>query len=123
MRPARAFTLVEVLISIVLILVPLLALISAQIYLSKAGAKDEMRVTAAHLAASRLGSIEQQLRTSFAASQAANRAPHASHPDFEIEVQEALTRPDLKRIEVFVYWDDPNGAQSYSAWTYFVDNP
>lgn len=121
MRRRGGFTILEVMIAVMLVVVPLLALVSVQIYMTGAGAQDEMRATASALAYSELNRIETTLKAQFSTNVARPAGPVAGNPDYTMTITENLVNPDLKEVRVTVTWSDEVGPHEYELWTYVVE--
>lgn len=117
----RAFTLAEVMVAMAIVVIPMMALLSAHIYSLRATVKDEYRVTATNIAYSELSRIEEVLRQDFTVDVSRARSPVTGFAGYEMEVTEALTRSDLKTPRVTVYWSDKQGPHQYELWTHIVE--
>lgn len=115
----RAFTLAEVLVAMAVLSIALLGTLSMQTFALSTQSKSTQRHTASLVASTVLSEVEQSLKEDFDTDTTRVRAASAT-PGFEVEVAEAVEDPDLKRVEVRVFWIDDQAAQSYRLWTRFI---
>jgi prepilin-type N-terminal cleavage/methylation domain-containing protein len=120
---SKGFTLTEVMVALAFLTIAIFGLVSSKIYAARAQQVTKERQAANVLAISELEAKERILRHDFTTKVALPRGPVPGNPDFEKEVLEsnAEGRADLRRVEVILYWEDKNGPQRHSLWTYFYD--
>lgn len=105
------FSLLEVMASILLLAVAVLALLGVLILNLRATSKPVERQTASLIAASALDLAEARLRADWTYNVDRGLAPHLYHPDFEFSLYATDDNAMLKRLTAEVRWDDANGAQ------------
>lgn len=114
----RAFTLAEVMAGLLFLTIAVFGLVGAYVFTLRAQTKSEKFETAARLARTSLNQVEAGLTANFDdASLARTRSPLAGEPGYELAV--ALTPqpdPDLKRVDLAIYWNDAQGPHDYSVW-------
>ncbi len=116
----RAFTLTEVMFCILLAVLGVLAFLSVVSYSLRARNKTSQRHEASVMATSFLNQAELDNWKDFSQSSARPRQPVPGHPGFEYAVTDQTEMPDLKRVDVLIYWQDKQGLQEYRLWTKFV---
>ncbi|MGE0492326.1 MAG: prepilin-type N-terminal cleavage/methylation domain-containing protein [Vulcanimicrobiota bacterium] len=112
----RAFTLAEVLVAMAVLSIALLGTLSMQTFALSTQSKSTQRHTASLVASTVLSEVEQSLKDDFETSTGRPRAASTT-PGFEVEVAEVVEDPDLKRVEVRVFWTDDQAEQNYRLWT------
>ncbi|MBI3929186.1 MAG: prepilin-type N-terminal cleavage/methylation domain-containing protein [Armatimonadetes bacterium] len=115
MKRRHGFSLVEVMAALVVLSTAILALVSVQIMALRTDPKSRERHTASLQAETTLAGVRQELWEDFDRSVVQPR--HRLDDRFELEVAETLEGPDLKRIDITVYWTDVHGEQVYRLWT------
>lgn len=108
--------------ALVLLSIAALGLVSVQIYALGAMEGNRLQQTASVIAASEMARIESRLlrgRTSAARA----RALVAGQEGFEMEVRDVpeASQPELRRIEVEVFWIDDKKSHSYLLWTWIYE--
>lgn len=111
-KHSRGFSLAEVLLTIFLLAVPLLAAVGAQIFSFKAAYKTQSRQTAKLIAASLLEESERELSGGFLTG-TLNRERQAvdDFPEYEYEMTSTSTDLGLYDVQVSVFWEDSQGPQ------------
>lgn len=119
MSKLKGFTILEVLISTLIVGVGMFALMEAfnRGYLASGQAEDY--VLALSLSQERM---EDLASLSFGAVSSAAKTPVNGFPEFDQDVSVTSVHADLKEVAVRTYWDVPNGENSVSLTTYVVNN-
>ena len=116
-------TLTEVMVALSFITIAIFGLLSVNLYAAKGQSASKERQMATVLAVSEMEDAERELRHEFTTNIDKLKTPSTFRPDFEISRTATLVggRPDLKRIDINIYWEDKNGPQTHNLWTYFYD--
>lgn len=117
----RALSLAEVIVALACLAVALLGLVGAQLYVMRAGAKQERFHQASLLAGSQLARVEQKLRDDFSA--VVDQPRTTLEPGYEWACRrsppaDASLTAELTRVDVSIYYQDAQGPHEYQLWTY-----
>jgi prepilin-type N-terminal cleavage/methylation domain-containing protein len=115
----RGFTLLELLLTVIIIvsaLFPLLQILSKAI-LASAGTESE--ITALNLAQSRM---EDLRNLAYGNISSETKASVAAFPNFKREVMVTTPRPNLKNVKVIVYWTLGGGSENNLSFESYVAN-
>ncbi|MGE0496007.1 MAG: hypothetical protein AB7S38_42780 [Vulcanimicrobiota bacterium] len=125
MRPSRlsrrpwAISLLELVMALAFCGLALLAVVGLQARYQQALVKDDLRSQAEAVAQSLLQRAEASLRTDFAVS--VDQPRQLVAPGFEAEVASQQPTPGTKKVEVTVYFQDRQGAQTARLWCIYSD--
>ena len=113
-------------IAVGILAIALLALISILTFSLRAQSKGSKRHTASLLGASMLNQAGHDLLVNFDQTVVPATPPPFSipnQPEFKGEIKETLENPDLKKIEVRIFWADQNGAQTETLTCKYLREP
>ncbi len=128
-RTPRGVTLAEILVSLSLLALTLLALVGLQTTILKGRQKSTLQVHAAKLAATLMIDIESELASDIEVDVSQPRAPVPPESlldgpyTFEYEVTQSFDGPPedgLKDVSVTLYWSDKNGDHQRTIWSKFI---
>jgi Tfp pilus assembly protein PilV len=117
-KHGRAFTLAEIMVSLLFLSIALLGLVSAQIYSLRASGGNRSRHTASVIAHNMLNEKEEALRKDFSTSVAQSRSAVEGQEGFQCAIIEESPAADFKKITVIIYWKESQENHEYSIWTY-----
>ncbi|MDQ7825191.1 MAG: prepilin-type N-terminal cleavage/methylation domain-containing protein [Candidatus Eremiobacteraeota bacterium] len=118
-RRQRAFTLAEIMVSLLFLSIALLGLVSSQIYSLRASGGNRGRHYASLLAGRIMNEKKEVAKTDFSKALQQDTTPVAGEEGYSYRVIEELKSSDFKKITVTVYWREDSLVCEYSLWTYF----
>jgi Tfp pilus assembly protein PilV len=125
-KSPRGINLLELVLAIALCGMALLAVVGVQWRHHKAMQKDEIRIEARAAAASLLQEVEASLKSSFDGIHkvALSPVPAELDPDdrFTYLIDESYedAESNLKKVEVQIHWDSPQGPRTEVLWCVFL---
>ena len=125
-KSPRGINLLELILAIALCGMALLAVIGVQWRHHKALQKDEVRLEARAVASSILDQVEVELRTNFDGIYAIGLSPVSSELDpdgrfrYLIEENYADLEGNLKREQVEIHWESPQGLRKEVLWCVYL---
>lgn len=112
-RQPRALTISEVIVAVAICAIAVFALVSLQVASLRWKSKSGMQQRASLLASSLLDESVSKLRIKFTDDVNQPIQPVADEEPFKSSITVTEEAPQLKKVEVVIYWTDRNGEQKY----------